>query len=113
MEVKVVVGDITKFATGAIIVSCFEDMEHPEGDVATIDKALDGNISQLISRGEIKGKLNEITIVHSLGKLPATQVVIAGLGKKMELTLDKVQGAVAETCRLLRQKNVESTLHSY
>jgi len=108
VEIKVIVGDITKVEAGAIIANFFEGMERLDGDIATIDKALAGAISQLISQGEIKGKLNEITIIHSLGKLPAARVVVAGLGKKQELSQDKVRGVVAETCRLLRQKRVDS-----
>ncbi len=108
MEIKVVIDDITKVEAGAIIVNYFEGMERLDGDIATIDKALDGAISQLISQGEIKGKLNEITIIHSLGKLPAARVVVAGLGKPQELSIDKVRGAVAETCRLLRRKEVNN-----
>ncbi len=108
MEIKVVTGDIAKIEAGAIVVSFFEGMEHPEGETATVDKALGGTISQLIGQGEIKGKLNQITVIHSLGKLPAARVVVVGLGKQQELTLDRVRGTVAETCRLLRQKYVES-----
>ena len=108
MEIKTIAGDITKIKTCAIIVNFFEGMTHPEGDLATIDKTLDGTISRLISQGEIKGKLNEITIVHSQGKLPADRVVIAGLGKQPEVTRDKVRGLVAETCPLLRQKGIDS-----
>jgi len=108
MEIKVVVGDITKIEAGAIIVNFFEGMEHLDGDIATIDKALAGAISQLISQGEIKGKLGEVTIIHSLGNLPAARVVIAGLGKQQALSQDKVRGVVAETCRFLRQKGVDS-----
>jgi leucyl aminopeptidase len=108
VEIKVIAGDIAKVEAGAIIVDFFEGMEHLDGDIATIDKALAGAISQLISQGEIKGKLNEITIIHSLGKLPAARVVVAGVGKKQELSQDKVRGVVAETCRLLRQKRVDS-----
>ena len=108
MEIKTVVGDIARIEAGAIIVNLFEEMERLDGDMANIDKALDGAISQLISQGEIKGKLNEVTIVHSLGKLPATRVVVAGLGKKQELTQDRIRGVVAETCRLLQQKGVDS-----
>ena len=108
MEIKVVAGDIAKTKADAIIVPFFEGMERPEGDIAAIDKALDGAISQLISQGEIKGKLNEITIIHSLGKLPAARVVIAGLGKQQELSQGKVRGAIAKACRLLRQKGVNS-----
>jgi len=107
VEIKVVVGDIAKIKTGAVIVNFFEGTEHLEGDIANIDKALDGAITQLIGQSEIKGKLNEVTIIHSLGKLPAARVVVAGLGKERELNQDKVRGAVAETCRLLRQKGID------
>ena len=108
MEIKVVIGDIAQTEASAIIVNFFEDMEHLDDDTANIDKALNGAISELISQGEIKGKLNEITVIHSLGKLPAARVVVVGLGKQPELSQDKVRGAMAETCRLLRQKGSES-----
>jgi len=108
MEIKVIVADITSIKADAIIVSFFEGMESPDGDIAAVDKALGGAISQLISQGEVKGKLNEITIVHSLGKLPAGRAVVTGLGKQSELSPDKVRGAVAETCRRLRQKGIKN-----
>ncbi|MDO8687778.1 MAG: M17 family peptidase N-terminal domain-containing protein, partial [Dehalococcoidales bacterium] len=108
MEIKVAAGDIAKIEAGAIIVNLFEGTEHLAGAAARIDKALGGAISQLISQGEIKGKLREITLIHSLGKIPASRVVVVGLGKQVELTVDKIRGVVADTCRLLRQKNVES-----
>ena len=108
MEIKVIAGDITDTEADAVIVYLFEDTKSLDGDIARIDKALDGAISQLIHRGEIKGKLKEITPIHSLGRLPAKQIVIAGLGKKKGLSLDKVRQTVAEACRLLRRKNIES-----
>ena len=107
MEIRVITGDVTKIEAGAIVVNLFEGVESLDGDIATVDKALDGAISQLVSQGEIKGKLGEITIIHSLGKLPAARVVIAGLGKKPELTLDKIRGVVAEACRLLQKKGID------
>jgi leucyl aminopeptidase len=108
MEIKAVTGDISRIKAGAIVVNHFERVKRPEGDAAAIDKALDGVISGLIKQGDIKGKLNEITLLHSLGKLPADRIVIAGLGKKNELNTNKVRGAVAETCRYLRGKGVTS-----
>ena len=108
MEIKTVVGDIAKIKADAIIVNFFEGMERLDGSIATVDKVLNGAISQLISQGEIKGKLGEITIIHSLGRLPAARVAVAGLGKQAELTLVRVRGVVAETCRLLRQKGVDN-----
>jgi leucyl aminopeptidase len=107
MEISAVAGDVVNIETGAIIVNFFEDAKQPEGDAAAVDAALNGAISHLVKQGDIKGKLNEITLLHSPGKLPSGRVVITGLGKKAELTLDKVRGAVGETCRYLRQKGID------
>jgi len=108
MEIKAATGDISKIKAGAIVVNHFEGVKRPEGDTAAVDKALDGAISELIKQGDIKGKLNEITLLHSMGRLPASRIVVTGLGKKKELTTNKVRGAVAETCRYLRGKGVTS-----
>ena len=82
MEFKFVVGNITEIKAGAIIVNFFEGTDGLEGDIASLDGVLGGAVSELVSQGEIKGKLNEITVIHSLGKLAAGRVVITGLGKK-------------------------------
>ena len=108
MKIETIAGDITEVKADAIIINSFEGMKKLEDDTEAVDKALGGAISQLISQGEIKGKVNEVTLVHSLGRLPAARVVVVGLGKKAELTTNKVRGAVAETCRWLRQKGVAS-----
>ncbi|UCG09822.1 MAG: leucyl aminopeptidase [Dehalococcoidia bacterium] len=106
MEIKAIIGDITQIKAGAILVSFFQGMKNPDGDTARVNKALDGAISQLISQDEIKGKSGELTVIHSLGRLPAERVVVVGLGKPAKLTLDRVRGSVAEACRFLRQKYV-------
>jgi leucyl aminopeptidase len=108
MEIKAATGDIVKSKVDAIVVNHYEGMKRPEGDAATADKALGGAITQLIKQGDIKGKLNEITLIHSLGKLPAGRIVVVGLGKKRELDTNKVRGAIAETCRYMRGKGVTS-----
>ena len=108
MEIKVIAGDIAEVKADALIINYFEGAKRLEGDIADIDKALGGTISQLIAQGEVKGKLNEITLIHSLGKLSSPRVAVVGLGKQKELSQDKVRGAVAEACRLLRKKGIAS-----
>jgi leucyl aminopeptidase len=108
MEIKVITGDITTLKTDAIIVNTFKGAKRLDGDIAAADKALDGAISHLIKQGTIKGNLNEITLLHTLGKLPAERVVVVGLGTKKELNLNKIRSAVAETCRHLRKAGVTS-----
>ena len=106
MEIEIAAGDIARVEAGAAVVSFFEETKGLDGDIANIDRALGGAISRLVGRGEIKGKLGEINVIHSLGKLPAARVAIVGLGKKGELSLNKIRGAMAETCRHLRKKRV-------
>ena len=82
MEIKVITGDILQVEAGAAVLGFFEGRDSLDGELAKADKTLNGAISQLISRGEIKGKLGEINVIHSLGKLPAARVAVIGLGKK-------------------------------
>ncbi len=107
MEVRVIVDEASKVKTDAILVSHFEGMKKPEGEAAVVDKALGGEITRLIG-SEIKGKLNEVTIIHTLGKLPAGRVAVIGLGKSADLTVNKIRGATAEVCRLLRSKGASA-----
>ena len=108
MEIKVIAGNIAEIEASAIVVDLFEGTECLSGDISAIDSALGGAILGLIKQGEIKGKLNEVTLLHSLGRLPAARVVVVGLGKQSELSLDRVRGVAAEACRLLRQKGCAS-----
>ncbi|MFW6118355.1 MAG: leucyl aminopeptidase [Chloroflexota bacterium] len=105
MEIKVIVGDIAQIEADAIVVNIFEGVEQPSGATAAVDRALDGAISSLISRGEIKGKFGEVNIVHTFGRLPARMVAIAGLGKRQDFNVDKIRGVAGEFCRALRKVN--------
>ena len=105
MKIVVKAGDITSIETDAIVVNLFEGVDRPGGATGAVDKALDGAITKLIQQGEIKGKLNEVAIVHSLGKVPARIVAVVGLGKQGDLTIDKIRGLAAEFCRSLRRLN--------
>jgi leucyl aminopeptidase len=114
LEIKVIAGDITQVEADAVVVDLFEGVEQPGGATAAVDKALDGAIGHLISQGEIKGKLGEIGIVHTLGKLPARIVAVAGLGKRQDFDLDRVRRVAGDFSRSLRKLNchrVATILH--
>ena len=114
MEIKVEVGDIAKIEADAIIVNIFEGVEEPGGATAVVDRALEGAIGSLVSRGVIKGKFGEVNIVHTFGKLPARMVAIVGLGRREDFNLDKISGVTGEFCRALRKidcRKIASVLH--
>jgi leucyl aminopeptidase len=105
LEIKIIVGDIAQIEADAIVVNLFEGMEQPGGATAAVDEVLDGAISSLVSRGEIKGKFGEVSIVHTFGKLPAGIVAIAGLGKPQDFNVDRIRGITGDFCRALRKLN--------
>ncbi|MBW3660797.1 MAG: leucyl aminopeptidase [Gemmatimonadetes bacterium] len=114
MEFDVRKGNVTEIETDALIVNLYQDVKEPGGATAAIDAALEGQISGLIEDGEITGRLEEVTIVHTAGRLPAKRVVVAGLGKKEDADLEGVRRATgAATGRLLKHriKRFHTILH--
>ena len=107
MEIKVASGDITQQDVGAIVVNLFSGVKSPGGATGAVDRALDGGISRLIEEGEITGKLGETTLIHTLGRMAPARVLVTGLGKQDDFTLDTVRRITAESCRRLRRIGVE------
>jgi len=108
LDIRVEVADLANYSARAIIVNLFEGVRRPGGATGAVDKALDGAISQLIADGEIKGKLNELTLIHTFGKIPSSRVLVVGLGKQGEFSLDKVRDVSAVSLRHLRKIGVDS-----
>jgi len=107
MEIKVESNSIADVKAGAIVVNLFEGVTQPSGATGAVDKALDGAITALIADGEIKGKLGETTVIHTLGKMPAARVVVAGLGKSEAFDLDRVRRVSGTVCTRLRKIGVK------
>ncbi len=108
MKIEVVSGDVTQQQVGAIVVNLFEGVKEPSGATRAADEALDGAVSALIADGEIKGKLGEMTLVHTLGKMRPSRVLVAGLGRPFKFGSDTVRRVSAESTRYLRRINVDS-----
>jgi leucyl aminopeptidase len=102
---KVVDGDLTGISADAMVVSLFEGDKRTTGITSSVNKALNGEIEKLIISDEFKAKFSEISIIHTLGKLPARLVAILGLGKREDFGPDRLRNTTAEVCRLLRKLN--------
>jgi leucyl aminopeptidase len=107
MRIDVQQGDISTFKADAVVVNLFEGVTSPGGGTGAVDRAMAGAISTLISQGDVRGKLNEFTLVHTFGRLPAPRVVVAGLGKQAEFTVDRVRDLSANLARYLRRQRIK------
>ncbi len=97
------IGDVAKFRGDAVVVNFFEGVKAPGGATAAVDAALGGTIRKLIQVGEVAGKWGEQTLVHALGKLPVDRVLVMGLGKPNDFTLDRARIVSAEAVKHLRK----------
>ena len=106
MELKVVTGDITALEVDAIIVNLFEGVKRPGGATGAVDAALDGAITGLIEDGEVTGKRSEMTLIHTLGKMPTPRVVVAGLGKQERFSAESIRQVMGEAGRFIRKPGI-------
>jgi leucyl aminopeptidase len=122
MNISVVQKQIQALPADALIVNLFEGVTTPGGATGAVDSALgatdgipgDGMISRLIKLGDFKGKLNEVAVLYSNGMIPAPRVILVGLGKREQLTTDRVRqvsGVAARKARDLGCKRVSSIVH--
>lgn len=106
MQVKVGSGDIAKAETPCAVVNLFEGITAPGGATGAMDRALAGMISELIASGDIRGKEEELTLIHTFGKIAAPRVLVAGLGKSETFTIDRVRDLSASIARFVRSKRI-------
>ncbi len=100
-------GDIARTSGDAIVVGLFEESELSPA-LAAIDAALDGTIAGMRERKELKGTAEELTTIHSLGKLPAARVLVAGLGTPERFSPEVARRAAGVATKALRKANLST-----
>lgn len=106
MDIDVKRGAIQEQETELIVVNLFEGVSEPGGATGAVDKALGGQITDLIASGDFKGKLNDTALLYTRGHIPAKRVLIVGLGKQEQFDLDKVRQVAATAARKARSLGV-------
>ncbi|MFZ1769231.1 MAG: leucyl aminopeptidase [Caldilinea sp.] len=81
MKLLVTQGNIAEQTADCIIVNLFEGVTMPGGATGAVDAALGGAIARLIASGDFDGKAGATALLYTDGKLPASRVLIVGLGK--------------------------------
>lgn len=106
MDIEARSGGLAQQSCGVLVIGHFEGEPDLSGPAAEIDRALVGAIRELIEIGDVKGKRDELTLIHTFGRLPAPRVAVAGLGRREALRLDTVRRTAASVARALRSRGV-------
>lgn len=114
MQINVVHGSIQESAVDTIIVNLFQGVNSPGGATGVVDRALDGAISEIIASGDLSGKAGEIAVLYPRGVIPATRVLVVGLGNSDHFNLEGVRRAAAEAIKkaeTLGSKHAATIIH--
>lgn len=114
MNVTVVKGNIADQSAAALVVSHFEGGQAPVGATEGLDQKLGGAIRALIASGDFKGKLGETAVLYPHGEILATRVIVVGLGRAEDFTLDRARqaaGAAAARAVALGCRSLASVVH--
>jgi leucyl aminopeptidase len=105
MELRVQAGQLGDAAADTLVVNLFQGQAEPAGATAAVDRAAGGAVSRLLASGDFTGKLNQVAALYppaGAGSPAAQRVIVVGLGKREELTLDRVRQASATVSRKAR-----------
>jgi leucyl aminopeptidase len=108
MRVTVQVGKVETAATEVLVLTHCDGEGLGTQDAALLDRALGGSLRKLLQSKEFDGKANEVLLYHTQGSVPAKRLVLVGLGKKNDVTLETIRQAMGTAAKRVRQAKAGS-----
>ncbi len=106
MKILVQNKDEKAFTCDALVLPLIED----EGirPYANINKSLNGLPADIIASGEFNGNHNELSLLHTKGAIRPERILLIGLGKKNEVTGEKLRQAGGKAASFLKGLNIKN-----
>src|SRR3990172_1522536 len=101
MKINIVAGKLEKQKTDGAVIPIFDDEKLGPAAVR-VDKALGGMIARVIEGGDFKPKPGAVHLIYPEGRILAERLVLAGLGKRSDVTLNRVRQAAGKAAQYLR-----------
>jgi len=108
MRVTVQVGKVETAATEVLVLTHCDGEGLGTQDAALLDRALGGSLRKLLQSKEFEGKANDVLLYHTQGSVPAKRLVLVGLGKKKDVTLETIRQAMGTAAKRVRQAKAGS-----
>ena len=103
MKVTAISGDAQEIVSELLVLPLFEGESELANTADSVDRALAGGVTELLESGEFRGKAGEIAVLYSRGMMPARRVLLLGLGKPADCTLDTLRRAAGNAARRARE----------
>lgn len=93
----------------SLIIGLYDKPEKFGGELAKLDQAFNGQLTDLVKSGDISAKYKKVCKIHSLGKVGAKRIWFIGLGKEKTLSFEKLRDAFGKVFKSLKEHRMEET----
>ncbi len=101
MKISALSGRVEKQKTDGAVIFLFEG-EKLTRTAAQADEALGGMIARLIKRGDFKARPGAVHLLYPSGTILPERLLLAGLGKRPDFTLNRLRQAAGKAAPALR-----------
>ena len=108
MKIDVEVGDIARWEDEVVVVNLFEEVDHPGGATGAVDAAIGHQLTAMIATGDLTGKFKEIAVFPTFDRIPGNRVLVVGLGRREDFTLDRVREVSAAAAVRVRDMGLRT-----
>lgn len=113
MKIQILTTPITKVTCDILLIHVFEGDLPLDNPIVVLDKAVGNHISTIAQEEPTSCHYGETTIIHTWGAIGAKRILLLGMGKKSELTTDKIRflsGMAMRTAQNLHAKSIATIL---
>ncbi len=110
MNLTVEQGAITDIQAAVIMLGIFAGDDGIAGASRAVDRATSGMIKKITASGDFTGELYRTVLVYKTRGIKAERVLLVGLGKRKEFTLDRLRGAASSGARFIREMGLKQFL---
>ncbi len=103
MDIKVRKADPLKTKTACLVLGA---CEKPANDPLwkELDTKLDGQLRSVVRSSEFAGKSGETLMLRTTGAIPAERLLLIGLGKRQDLSLERLRQAAGRSVQAIKGK---------
>lgn len=103
MKIELITGSMTAAGCDALAVGVFEEGEVPARTGEIIGGALEEQITGILRSQTDSGKFGATTVLHVSSGRGASKVILLGLGKPQDFSLDRLRDSAGEAVRAARK----------
>ncbi len=108
MQIEVKQGRVELAEDDAVLLNCFEEVKRLDRVLKTIDDKLSGAVSHLFETGDFTAKLGQTAVIYPQDRLNFKRIILVGLGKRDELTIEKLRRAYGFSGRKVKELKLKS-----